>query len=146
MRNLMVAVGAALAVAAPALAADLTLRKGEATELTAFNVGKPYWSLQAQCAGVFGAGHAYRLQNGMNPSNEKESGAIMLTTALAQLQKDRGIDRAAAVELVKPEIEVGRAKARSMLEKDGIGAYSSYSYLRSTCLDVAEAYSRRIGA
>ena len=129
--------------ASAAAASDLVLAKRDSTPLTEGNVGSPYWSLQAQCAGMFGASYAYRVATGKNADVDKATGSAMLQAALGQLQSDRGIDRAAAVELVKPEVEYGRAKARRMLNAEGADAYSIWNTARSTCLDIADGHRRR---
>ncbi|HEX8233314.1 MAG TPA: hypothetical protein VF559_08220 [Caulobacteraceae bacterium] len=117
---------------------DKVLTSSMATTLTTVNVGKPLWALNAQCAGAFGASYQRTLAlKGMQAAEaDKQTGVAMLNTALARLQADRGIGRADATELVKVEIEAGRAKAREYMS-DGTGAYTPWNFLRSTCLDMA---------
>lgn len=144
MRSILMlaALGAAAAAAAQGTASpqDKVLTRSMATTLSSVNIGKPLWALNAQCAGVFGAAYQRTLAlKGMRRAEaDKRTGVGLLNTALSRLQSDRGIAREQAVELVKVEVEAGRAKARQFLG-DGTGAYSSWNYLRSTCLDVAGA-------
>ena len=137
------AVSMALA-AGPALAGDLMLAKGDATDLITSDIGKPYWMLQAQCAGMFGAAYAYDVAH-KHPSEAermKENGVDMLESALARLQFDRGIDRNAAMTLAADEVEVGRAGAKTQLEQGGDGPASAWNVIRSACLDISDAASR----
>lgn len=134
----------ALAAAAPALAEDLTLAKGDATDLITSDVGKPYWQLEAQCAGMFGAAYAYESSHDRprDADGMKQSGIDMLQNALDRLQSDRGVDQNAAMALVADHVEAGRASARGELDKYGDGPQSSWNLLRSACLDIAEAARR----
>ena len=134
-----------LACAAPAAAADdLQLSKGDATELTKINIGKPYWSLQAECAGVFGAGYAYEKANDRQnrADNDESWGEAMLNASLARLQSDRGVDSQAAMAVAAPEVEVGRALAKQALDQSGTGTYGAWNLMRSQCEDIASAYDR----
>lgn len=121
---------------------DEVLTRRMATPLTAVNVGKPLWSLNAQCAGSFGASYqrTLALKGQSRAEADKRVGVAMLNTALALLQANRGITRQEALKLVTTEVEVGRAKARVALG-DGTGAYTPWNYLRSTCLDLAGVLS-----
>jgi hypothetical protein len=141
MRKLLIVALATIAAASVAQAQDpprdLVLTKRMSTPLTEPNVGKPLWALNAQCAGAFGASHSYSLANfgARRAEDDKQTGVAMLNTALYRLQSDRGISRAEALELVKVEVEVGRAKARRALA-EGTSAYSLWGLMRSTCLDL----------
>jgi|WetSurMetagenome_2_1015567.scaffolds.fasta_scaffold229422_2 hypothetical protein len=135
---------AAMALASgPAFAGDLMLAKGDATDLITSDVGKPFWTLQAQCAGMFGAAYAYDTAHNRAPDAEKmkQNGVDMLDSALARLELDRGIDRNAAMALAADQVEIGRAIAKPILERDGDGPSSSWNFVRSGCLDISEAAS-----
>ena len=51
----------ALSAGGPAFADDLMLSKGDATELIQSDIGKPFWQMEAQCAGMFGAAYAWQV-------------------------------------------------------------------------------------
>ncbi len=146
MRGLLIFValfaGSAVAAEPGAWPQDKLLTRSMTTPLTAVNLGKPLWSLNAQCAGSFGASYqrTLALKGQSRAEADKRLGVDMLNTALALLQDNRGITRAEALKLVTNEVEVGRAKARTALG-DGTGAYTPWNYLRSTCLDLAGALS-----
>ena len=117
------------------------LTRGDVTELTSRNLGKPFWSLEAQCAGVFGAGYAFERNQG-NPKqaeSDKDAGVAMLDRAIYRLQIDRGLDRAGAMALAEPEVDYGRGVAKPMLDADGTGPDSQWNWTRSACLDIDDA-------
>jgi hypothetical protein len=124
----------------PALAADAVLTKAEATPLTEDNIGKPLWSLEAQCAGVYGAGYAYERARGNDERAEadKNAGVAILESAVTRLQLDRGVDRATAMSQAEPDVEYGRATGKAMLDRSGSDARSDWNIVRSACVDLAE--------
>jgi hypothetical protein len=128
----------------PAVAGDLTLTKGDATDLITSDVGKPYWMMQAQCAGMFGAAYAYDVahQQASIADSAKQDGVSMLDDALARLELDRGVDRNAAMSLAAEQVEVGRAQAKAELDRGGSGPSSGWNILRSACLDISDAANR----
>lgn len=136
----------ALAVAAPALAGDLTLGKGDATPLVQSDVGKPFWTLEAQCAGMYGAAYAYETEHGRSGQADvmKQTGVDMLENSLARLQADRGVDRSAAMTLVANDVEVGRAMGKAELDRHGDGEASGWNFFRSACLDISDAARRHV--
>lgn len=139
---------ASLSVVPPALAGDLTLARHDATPLVESDIGKPYWTLEAQCAGMFGAGYAYETDHNRaaEAADMKQSGVDMLENALARLEADRGVDRGAAMTLVANEVEAGRAEAKAELFKYGDGAGTGWNMLRSACLDIGDAAKRHPGS
>ncbi len=150
MRQLMAALGSAgvlAGVAAPAMAGDLLLTRHDATFLIESDVGKPYWTLQAQCAGVFGAAYAYETaqQQPAKAQAMKDNGVAMLESAIARLRYDRSLDRGAALTLAADEVEHGRAIAKTELDRSGVGPDSGWNWLRSACLDIAGAERRHEG-
>ena len=132
------------AIATPALAEDLLLSKADATALIESNVGKPYWQMEAQCAGMFGAAYAYNMDH--NQKNEaervKNAGISMLNEAVARLEMDRGLDQPTALNLAAAEVETGRASARDSLERQGAGPMSPFNWMKSACYDISEAQRR----
>lgn len=136
---------AALALAGEAAAADQLFRKTDATPLTDTVIGQPFWTLQAQCAGLFGAMSNYQSQNG-RPAEAERSKQIavgFMTDALTRLQADRGIDRKAAMAIALPQLDVGRAHGRDVLADGRIDSLSAWNAERSFCLDINDAYHRR---
>ena len=131
-------------VAGPAFASDLLLSKGDATELITSNIGKPYWQMEAQCAGMFGAAYAFEVDHHKQADADraKESGISMLNEAIARLEADRGIDQPAALNLAAQEVETGRAAAKTVLDRQGGGPESPFNWMRSACFDISEAQRR----
>ncbi len=149
MRNrIAVAVlfAAAMGIGGPALADDLLLSKGDATDLIDSNIGKPFWQMEAQCAGMMGAAYAYNMDHHRSADAErsKEAGIAMLNEAIARLQIDRGIDQPAALNLAAVEVETGRASGRQALERQGSGPQSYFNYIRSACYDISAAQRRHM--
>jgi hypothetical protein len=134
----------AAGVAAPALADDLLLSKNDATPLIDSNVGKPYWQMEAQCAGMFGAAYAYNVDRRQKAEAEqsKDTGISMLNEAVARLEMDRGLDQPTALNLAAPEVEVGRESARVALERQGTGPATYFNWIKSACYDISEAQRR----
>ena len=134
-------------IGGPALADDLVLSKGDATDLIVSDVGKPYWQMEAQCAGMFGAAYAYQV--GRHRDHEadraKQTGIDMLNESIARLQVDRGIDQPTALNLAAAEVEVGRSAAKVALERQGEGPQSYYNFMRSACDDISAAQQRHAG-
>jgi hypothetical protein len=146
LRGMLAAAAAAsiALTAGPAFAGDLTLTGGDASSLITSDVGKPYWMLQAQCAGGFGAAYAYETAHNRASDAEtmKQTGVDMLDSALARLELDRGVDRDGAMGLAADQVEIGRAAAKAQLDQSGDGPGSGWNVLRSACLDIAEAAGR----
>lgn len=135
-------------IAAPAMAEDLLLSKTDATVLIESDVGKPYWQMEAQCAGMFGAAFAYASDHHRTADAErsKDTGISMLNDAVARLQMDRGLDQPSALNLAAVEVETGRAAANTALQKQGDGPDSAFNFMRSACYDIAAAQRRHVSA
>ena len=151
LRRSLVYVGLAfaiLSISVPAMAGDLLLSRTDVNDLTRSNIGKPFWSLQAQCAGAFGAAYAFEQGHGKakRAEEDKATGVSMLDDSLARLQIDRGLDRAQALDVALPEVEFGRQTGKAMLDKQGDASDSSWNWLRSVCLDVASAAHNHLGS
>ena len=133
-------------IGAHAFADDLTLSKSDATDLIQSDVGKPYWQMEAQCAGIFGAAYAYEIDHKRPAEAErlKDSGIAMLNQAIARLQADRGLDQPAALNLAAVEVETGRAGAKIGLERQGSGGMSYFNFMRSACFDISAAQQKHI--
>ncbi len=133
------------ASAAPALADDMVLAKRDATALIESNVGKPFWQMEAQCAGMFGAAYAFDLErrHQAEADRSKDAGIAMLNEAVARLQTDRGLDQPTALNLAAEEVETGRASAKVALDRQGNGPTSYFNFMKSACYDISEAQRRR---
>ncbi|MFZ5669379.1 MAG: hypothetical protein ACOY4K_07780 [Pseudomonadota bacterium] len=133
-------IAAAALTAAPAVAGDLLYPGG--TMLTEDLVGKPYWAVQARCAGLYGAANNYLAARGDAAGAEaaKAEGMAFMRDAVARLMMDRKIERAAAVEALAPAVQAGRSEGARTLDAGGDGASSPFNYARSLCLDVRDVY------
>jgi hypothetical protein len=146
MKTLSAALAAVLLIApvtlgaTPAAAADLVMSKGAASALTESDVGKPYWILHAQCAGVFSAGFAYR-----GEETDKATGVAMLNASIDRLTRDRGLDRKAAMVLASEQLAAGRAMGDEMLSRGGAKRNAPWNLQRSACLDIYEGYTGKFG-
>jgi hypothetical protein len=141
-----VLVTAMSAVAAPALAEDLLLSKADATDLIESDVGKPYWQMEAQCAGMFGAAYAFQTEhnNKKEADRSREIGISLLNEAVARLEMDRGMDQPSALNLAAEEVETGRSAAKIALERQGAGPQSYFNFMRSACFDISDAQRKHV--
>src|SRR5688572_19481920 len=104
----LIAGAAALALAAaamPALAGDL-LYEAAPDSLTENLNGQPFWSAQAQCAGLFGAAAQYLGDNGDNAGADASSklAVAFANDAIKRLSKDRGLTRKEALLVIEPAV------------------------------------------
>ncbi len=145
-RAVAVLFAAAMAMGGPAWADDLLLSKGDASDLIQSDVGKPYWQMEAQCAGMMGAAYAYSMDRhrAAEAETSKAAGIAMLNESIARLQIDRGVDQPAALSLAAVEVETGRASAKTVLERQGAGPESSFNFMRSACYDISAAQRRHM--
>jgi hypothetical protein len=125
---------------APAVAADLTMSKGASSALTEADVGKPYWVLHAQCAGVFSAGFAYR-----GEESDKSVGMAMFNASIDRLVRDRGMDRKAALALASEQLANGREMGNELLARGGDKRMGPWNLQRSACLDIYDGYTGKYG-
>lgn len=130
-----------LGVVGPAAAGDKIFRGG--TMLTEGIAGRPYWAVQAQCAGVYGAAASYLADKGDAAGAEKAKamGVAFFRDAVDRVMKDRGVPKPAAIEALSPTVIAGRAETLEALEAEGDGPTSKWNYARSACLDVRETYA-----
>lgn len=140
MKLALYLVTAATLVATPALATDLLYPGG--TALTEGVAGKPYWAVQANCAGVYGAASAWRAETGdtAGAADAKAQGVAFFKDAVDRVMKDRGVNRADAIAALGPAVVKGRGEALDMLRAEGDGPASKWNFARSACLDVRDAY------
>jgi hypothetical protein len=129
---------------APAQAGDLILTKAEATPLSEHAIGTPYWILQAQCAGLYGATANFHTAKGRSREADSDTrmGVSFMDDAIERLRRDRNLDFEAALSLAGTQVDAARAHSKSQLDR---GDRSHWNAERSFCLDVYDAYhhSRR---
>jgi hypothetical protein len=136
----------ALSAGGPAFAEDLLLSKGDATELIQSDIGKPFWQMEAQCAGMFGAAYAWQVdrKHQADADRSKDDGIALLNESIARLQADRGLDQPAALNLAAVEVETGRSGAKMALDRQGAGPDSWYNFMRSACYDISAAQRKHM--
>lgn len=139
--RLLIAATLAVGAATPALAGDLLYPGGPL--LTEGVAGKPYWAIQARCAGLYGATSNYYAEKGDTVEAEaaKALGVTFFRQAIDRVMQDRGVPRAAAIEALSPAVVAGRGEAFSALTSGGDGPGSSWNFARSVRLDVRDAYA-----
>ena len=131
---------ALVAAASPVAAADLTMSKGAASALTEADIGKPYWILHAQCAGIFSAGFAYRGEEA-----DKATGVAMFNASIDRLVRDRGMERKAALAMASEQLAAGREMGNDLLSRGGDSRRGAWNLQRSACLDIYEGYTGKYG-
>ncbi|WGM38173.1 hypothetical protein [Caulobacter sp. NIBR1757] len=145
MKKLIVGAAAlALAAAAmPALAGDL-LYEAAPDSLTENLNGQPYWSAQAQCAGLFGAAAQYLTDRGDTAGADASSklAVTFANDAIKRLVKDRGLTRKEALVVIEPAVLKARTDSMGLVSSGDTSAKSTWNFARSSCLDVAEAYTQ----
>lgn len=132
---------AATALSTPSYAADLRY-DGESL-LAEPAKGKPYWIIQAQCSGFFGATSNYYAQRGKTAEAEaaKAQGVVFFRDSVARLVRDRAITKEEAVATVAQAVDSGRAEGlQKIRDGGGVEPRSHWNVARSVCLDVADAY------
>jgi hypothetical protein len=139
--RLLIAAGLSFGLAGSALAGDLTYPGGSL--LTEGLAGKPYWVIQARCAGLFGATSNFYADKGDAARAEaaRTLGVSFFRQAVDRVMQDRGVGRAAAIEALSPGVIAGRTEARTALDAAGDGPGSTWNFARSACLDVQDAYA-----
>lgn len=145
MKKLIVsALAAALTVAAmPAMAGDLLYEAAPDSLTEALN-GRPVWSAQAECAGLFGAASQYLTDKGDSAAAD-EAGKLAVSfanDAITRLGKDRGLTRKQALAVIEPAVIRARDAGAELVSRRGDGVNSTWNFARSSCLDVAEAYTQ----
>ena len=138
-RTALLALMALAIAAAPAAAADMVLASADATPLSEHAVGKPYWILQAQCAGLYGATANFNADKGRDKvaSGDQQMGVNFMNDAIERLQHDRKLDFEAALSLAGAQVDIARNHSRALLDEHRRDAWNAE---RSFCLDVYDAY------
>ena len=130
--------------ATPALSADLVFRKDQGPMILETFDGRPYWEMQAFCAGVHGASANWFSRRGdLTRSKTHEKDALgAFQDAVGQLRRDRGISEAAATRLVEPVVQMGGRRTAEALRVSGLDVKGQWNYWRSFCADAKVAYVR----
>lgn len=133
---------ALLAAAGPASAADMVYPGGSA--LTETVKGQPLWTIQARCAGLFGATTAVLTERGdtAGAARAKARAVAFHNDAVDRLVKDRGLARDVAKENVARLLLASREEGLRQIGDDGLDDLSRWNVARSVCLDVDEVYGR----
>lgn len=129
--------------AAPALAGDL-LYEAAPDSLTEDLDGQPYWSAQAQCAGLFGAAAQNQSEAG-DAAGAEASKALAVSfanDAVKRLMHDRKLTRKDALLLIEPAVLKGRQDSIGLIADGATGPRSTWNFARSACLDIADAYQK----
>ncbi|MDP1738323.1 MAG: hypothetical protein Q8L23_12905 [Caulobacter sp.] len=139
-RALYILTAVTLGAAAPAAAGDMLYPGG--TMLTENLEGRPYWAVQARCAGVYGATSNFLADKGDTDgaAEAKAMGVAFFNIAVDRVMKDRGIERRAALEALSPGVIAGRQETIEVLQAEGDGPSSTWNYARSVCLDIRDSY------
>lgn len=142
---------AALLAATPALAQDgahandRVYRHDGGSGLLESANGKAWWLLLSECAGFYGA-----IANAREDAGDAEGfaryrdhGVAAYRAAVARLTADRGLDREGAAALIRPRVDGARAVAEAHVARNPeLRGTTPINVLRSTCLDLEEAYAR----
>lgn len=135
---------AMLAAAAPAMAGDLLFQKDQGEEILSSFDGRPWWQMQAYCAGYHGATANYWAERGeaAKARASEAAGVDALNSAVSQLMRDRRIDNAAATKLAEETVVVGGRTTAQALRAGGTVSNGRWNYWRSFCIDAKAAYIR----
>jgi hypothetical protein len=142
MKSVSLALLAAFAFAAPALA-DRTMTRAESTPQTRDLVGRPYWSLLARCAGVYGAKTNQLEANpalAASAQDARRTGVEYLELAVAQLEADRNLDRRTALVQITPTVRAGREEGTRILAMRGAGMTTAWALAETLCADTRAGY------
>ena len=128
--------------ATPAAAGDLLFHAQDGEAILATFDGRPYWELQAFCAGFHGATANYFDKRGdANRAKAHEnSGVAALSDAVGQLRRDRGVSEADAVRIAQGVVTVGGRKTAEELNSGGTASSGRWNYWRSFCIDANTAF------
>jgi hypothetical protein len=133
-----------LAAASPALAADQIFQHAEGELILDAFDGRPFWELQAYCAGYHGAtaNHLARLGDNAQASAAEAAGVAAFDDAVRQIRHDRGIDANAATKVAEPVVQIGGRVTAQSLRQDGMAPTGRWNYWRSFCIDAKVAFNR----
>ena len=144
MKTLRALASAALiaAAATPALASDLLFHAEDGEAILANFDGRPYWELQAYCAGFHGATANYFDKRGdrSKAAASEAAGVAALNDAVRQLMRDRGLSAADAEKAATPVVQIGGRTTAESLREDGTLSSGKWNYWRSFCIDAKAAY------
>ncbi len=143
-RALYLTAAITLAVTAtPAMAGDMLYPGG--SMLSEGAVGKPLWSIQAQCAGLYGATSATLSEQGdtAGATDAKRIAVGFHNDAVERLVQDRKVTKDVARESVARVVLSGREEGLQQIrDGGGLGPQSRWNVARSVCLDVDDVYAK----
>lgn len=134
--------GMLASAATPAAAGDLLFNAADGEPILANFDGRPYWELQAFCAGFHGATANYFDKKGdaSQAQAHETSGVSALNDAVRQLRRDRGIGEAEALRIAQGVVTVGGRHTAQELRNDGTIPNGRWNYWRSFCIDAKTAF------
>jgi hypothetical protein len=136
-------VAALLGVAAPAAAADLVFvyRNKHVDSLKSYN-RTPYYKMLAECAGGYGSLVARYDAAGDSgrAAAAKAQGVAFANKATARLSADRGIGERDALELIRADVEAGRAAGEGLFREPANRHLSHEQVLDLFCSQVQDAH------
>lgn len=135
--------GMLASAATPAAAGDLLFNADDGEVILSTFDGRPYWELQAFCAGFHGATANYYDQKGdaSRAQAHESSGVSALNDAVGQLRRDRGISEAEALRVAQGVVTVGGRNTAQELRADGTASHGRWNYWRSFCIDAKAAFT-----
>lgn len=146
MKTLRALASAALiaAAATPALAGDLLFQAEDGEAILSNFDGRPYWELQAYCAGFHGATANWFDKKGQvdKAKASEAAGVAALTDAVRQLMRDRGLSAGDAEKAAAPVVTIGGRTTAESLRADGMISSGRWNYWRSFCIDAKAAFVR----
>lgn len=134
--------GMLASAATPAAAGDLLFHARDGEAILANFDGRPYWELQAFCAGFHGATANYFDKKGdaSRAQDHEASGVAALNDAVGQLRRDRGVSEAEAVRIAQNVVTVGGRHTAQELNDGGTISSGRWNYWRSFCIDARTAF------
>lgn len=146
MKTLRAFVSAALiaAAATPAMAGDTLFHAEDGEEILANFDGRPYWELQAFCAGYHGAtaNHWDKKGESAKAQASEAAGVAALNDAIRQLMRDRGVSAPEAEKTAAGVVTIGGRTTAESLRESGTLSSGRWNYWRSFCIDAKAAFVR----
>lgn len=135
--------GMLASAATPAAAGDLLFNADDGEAILSNFDGRPYWELQAFCAGFHGATANYFDKKGdaTRAQAHENSGVSALNDAVGQLRRDRGISEAEAIRVAQGVVTVGGRTTAEHLRDNGTIPNGRWNYWRSFCIDAKTAFT-----
>jgi hypothetical protein len=107
--------------------------------------GRAYWLLLAECSGFYGA-LSNKAANDTDRQAFLSQGVETFRLALNRIQRDRGLDREAAIDVLDPYVQRARVLGENSLDQTPATPSSSgltpRLVMTSTCTSVRQVYDR----